>query len=183
MKFITSSIAVFLVSMIAGIRAEDDAAVTRQNATQEVGTFVFDYPKIVDIKKPNWFIYPIGETVKLKWHVEPGELGVPGNITIQWRRGRWPNVTAFETIVENFSGTSYDWVLNGSLFPGTYVLKLSSPQRDPWITDGISAAISVYRNGTFVWSPEDDENSTPSNVSIGGYTIGLISLAALMMIF
>lgn len=140
-----------------------------------IGDFVFDVPALKDNSIQ---FYSTDQPLRILWHTQPQTLPDPHNITLEWRRGLWPNVTDWRTIVSQYPNQNYyDWTMPDNLFAGVYVLRITTLQRQPaWIRDRYSDPFRLYIpmqpiNGTYYISGGAKSAST----SIWASVVAIVS--------
>lgn len=107
------------------------------------GDFIFDKPA-EKAKTPE--AMKAGDTYTIKWHVEPKDFASPSNITIEYRRGRWPNVGEWMVIDKEIGNEGeYEWEVPENSAPEYYVFRISTPPATPLVRTRVSQPFQIYQ--------------------------------------
>jgi hypothetical protein len=131
-----------------------------------VGDLIFDQPSEKPVKPE---ILRAGSPYTIKWRVSPKSM-TAGNITIEYRRGRWPNVGKWMVIAEGVSGTSYDWTVPENEAPDYYIFRITPKDEGTGVRARTSQPFQVFQ----ARNPADLLNSGyRTSIGIFAFLIGI----------
>jgi hypothetical protein len=134
-----------------------------------IGDFIFDRP--LQNVTTN-ILLPAGSNFTVEWHIQPRSLEPPGNFTLKYRYGLWPNVGNWTTIVEDYPYQEwFIWTIPKNAQEGYYILWLTTSQKKPnLIRDRILNPFQVYQPG-IIYGNSAAPYNTPQ---LTGSLLGLV---------
>lgn len=140
MKFVIWIFAIWCLIGYSTAASENSSDSGESKST--IGDFVFEKPD----DKGEVEYAKAGGYYRIIWSTRPTGIDAPDTVKLEWRRGRWPEVSDWTVIDEAAPNEDYyDWNIPENMAPDYYIFRISTEQKRPLIRTRTSQLIRIYQ--------------------------------------